>query len=362
MIRNIKLNNLGKIESLDAGLGNINLFIGPNSSGKSFAIKTMYATLRAMQMNRGDETKTMGQLIGSKLLGCFDSGGHQQHLRSLVSIEREAPMQMEMVFDSPKGSQHIAYEIPKNSKSDSVSMCNPAESKNLTRENETFFLPTKEVLTIYRAVIESRSRNSLKDFDDTYYDLAVAISTAMTEGRNYDVHAKVRRELESLLGGKLKKDDTHWSFEAKYQKEGKSYRSKASFNLGVLSEGVKKLSILDVLLGNRRLEPGSVVFIDEPESTLHPRTLKSFIDIIIMLAEDAGIQFFIASHSYLVLHWLADYAKANYDKNEISLPLPLIDIEEGHAKVSDLCDGIPDNGIDQERIDAYLKELEDAFR
>ena len=47
------------------------------------------------------------------------------------------------------------------------------------------------------------------------------------------------------------------------------------------SEGVKKLSILGTLLGNRYLSKDSIIFIDEPESALHPQLVSVFMDMII---------------------------------------------------------------------------------
>ncbi|WP_368501347.1 AAA family ATPase [Oceanobacter sp. 5_MG-2023] len=46
------------------------------------------------------------------------------------------------------------------------------------------------------------------------------------------------------------------------------------------SEGIKKIAILDTLLGNRF----SVVFVDEPESALHPTAIVQLIDILALLA------------------------------------------------------------------------------
>lgn len=49
--------------------------------------------------------------------------------------------------------------------------------------------------------------------------------------------------------------------------------------------------MLDTLLGNRYLDKDSIVFIDEPESALHPTAIVEFLDIITVLAK-SGIQFF----------------------------------------------------------------------
>lgn len=44
----------------------------------------------------------------------------------------------------------------------------------------------------------------------------------------------------------------------------------------------------------------SIGFIDEPESALHPTAISQLLDIIGVLAKK-GIQFFLSSHSYLVI-------------------------------------------------------------
>lgn len=62
------------------------------------------------------------------------------------------------------------------------------------------------------------------------------------------------------------------------------------FAIGTAAEGVKKIGILDTLLGNRSIGLNSVIFIDEPESALHPHAISTFLEIIASLAM-RGIQF-----------------------------------------------------------------------
>lgn len=77
-------------------------------------------------------------------------------------------------------------------------------------------------------------------------------------------------------------------------------KGNSKFSMMTTAEGVKKVAILDTLLGNRYLDKDSIVFIDEPESALHPTAIVEFLDIIRVLAQ-AGIQFFLATHSYYVI-------------------------------------------------------------
>jgi predicted ATPase len=66
------------------------------------------------------------------------------------------------------------------------------------------------------------------------------------------------------------------------------------------AKGQLTLPRLDTLLGNRFLDPDSIVFIDEPESALHPAALSQLLDIVAEL-EKRSIQFFLANHSYFVV-------------------------------------------------------------
>ena len=119
------------------------------------------------------------------------------------------------------------------------------------------------------------------------------------------------------------------------------------------AEGVKKIAILDTLLGNRYLDKESIVFIDEPESALHPTAIVEFLDIITILAQ-SGIQFFLATHSYYVIKKLLIIA------NKYNMPIPtFIANEDGNWSQSCLlADGLPENEIINESIRLFEQEFE----
>jgi predicted ATP-dependent endonuclease of OLD family len=123
------------------------------------------------------------------------------------------------------------------------------------------------------------------------------------------------------------------------------------YPIGITSEGVKKISIIDTLLGNRYLSKGSTIFIDEPESNLHPKLLFEFLDIIYELSQ-MGIQFFIATHSYFVVKKL--YIIAQKNKKSI----PIISFEKDKINISNLKQGLPENPIINESINLYKEEID----
>ena len=114
---------------------------------------------------------------------------------------------------------------------------------------------------------------------------------------------------------------------------------------------MKKLSILDALLGNHYLSRNSIIFIDEPESALHPALLMKFMDIVYMLST-MGIQFFIASHSYFVIKKLYLIAQQN------NVSIPVLSFDGGCCSQFSLKDGMPKNAIIDESIDLYRQEIQ----
>ena len=146
-----------------------------------------------------------------------------------------------------------------------------------------------------------------------------------------------------MVGGRLEynEDKKEWQFRDNDRKV---------YEVSTTSEGVKKLSILDILLGNRYLDNQSVIIIDELEANLHPSMISQFIDAIFMLA-DSGIQFFISSHSYFVIKRL--YIQAH--RRDISIPV--LSFDKGVCTMSNLKDEMPQNPIIDESIALYKDEI-----
>lgn len=201
--------------------------------------------------------------------------------------------------------------------------------------------------SLYNIILKSREVDRLFGFDDTYYDLVKALRIAPQRGRNYDIFAKSRALLKDIIGGRVDYDDVANKW---YYKKGNQ-----KFSIGVASEGVKKIAILDRLLGNGYLTRSSVIFIDELESALHPTAVSDFLDIIDMIAFDMGIQVFIASHSYFVIKKL--YLNALKRRRSI----PCISMLNGSVGYFDLLDGMPENAIINESVRLYEEELEEVL-
>ena len=210
------------------------------------------------------------------------------------------------------------------------------------RSSNSIFIPAKEVLSLLDVIKNNREIKMEFGFDETYSDLAAAL-TLSTKGTIPELFKEIRGRLENAINGKIV-----------YSKEKKMWQyvqGKTSFEINATSEGTKKIAIFDTLIANHFLTKESIVFIDEPESGLHPGVLIELLDIIATLAE-YGVQFMIASHSYFVIKKLYLIAQ---NKN-IDIPVIAFD-KDGYAGLSNLKDGMPENAIIDESVKLYEEEL-----
>lgn len=337
MIDRIKLENFGPLSRIDwSGLGRINLVIGGNGSGKTFLLKALYTSLRTIEeYKRGQDQRTAAEILADKLYWTFQP----EKIGDLVSKGAEGPLSSALTIDQ----KTFSYSFGKDTTKQIASL----ENHVPPRDNNSIFLPAKEVLSLHQVILKSREQDKVFGFDDTYYDLARALRISTSKGKNYREFAQSRKELEAILGGVIEYEETssRWMF----------VRGRHKFPIGVTAEGIKKISILDTLLGNRYLDIRSVVLVDEPESALHPLAISQLLDIVAMLAE-RGIQFFLASHSYFVVKKLYLIALQR------GWSIPLISSIDGAWRCDDLKQGMPDNPIIAESIKLYRQEVELALK
>ncbi len=332
MIDSITLENFGPLADLEwSGLGAINLVIGGNGAGKTFLLKTLYSATRTLEeYRRGDDQRSAAEILRDKLYWTFQ----QDKIGDLVTKGEGRPLSCRVTFDGRTFGYHFGKDTSR--KISSIKNDVPPRDEN------SVFLPAKEVLSLHQVILTSRGRDKVFGFDDTYFDLAQALQLPPTKGKNFPAFATSRKKLEAMFGGKVAYDSTtkEWQFKRGQQK----------FQMGVTAEGIKKVAILDTLLGNRYLSPGSIVFFDEPEAALHPSAIAGLLDIIAMLAE-SGAQFFLASHSYFVIKKLYLIAQ------EKNLSIPVLSLDPSGDTQADLKDGMVSNPIIDESIRLYEEEV-----
>ena len=332
MIKEISIENFGTIKSVYCrNLGSINLIIGPNQSGKTTLLKALYAAQKTVeQFKRGKDTRLDKEILSEKLYWTFQS-------KSLGSLVKKGSSALSFAMKSDK-NQIFKYSFG----SSTTKAVQKIENTHKKTNSNSIFIPAKEILSIMDIILEWRDRYSEFGFEDPYVDLARALSPT-TKGRNYKSFAEARTNIEALIGGRLEydSDKKEWLFRD---------NNKRIYDIAMTSEGVKKLSILDLLLGNHFLSNESVIIIDEIEANLHPKMIGKFLEVIVKLAQ-SGIQMFISTHSYFVIKYLYILAHKH------DMDIPVLSFDDGGCTIGNLKEGMPKNPIIDESINLYKAEL-----
>lgn len=338
-IENAELSNYGMLEHFTCNkFSNINLIIGENGTGKTFLLKALYSAVRTLEeTQRGDDIRSINDILAEKLRWTFQV----EKLGDIVSKNATESLGFEMGLTGHKLDYHFSK--------DTVSKVVNVRCEGQKKEGNSIFIPAKEVLSLFSIILKSREMDKVFGFDDTYYDLAKALRIAPSKGKNYTVFSESRRIVESVVNGQvIYNDETgKWSYKDKKNQK---------FSIGATSEGVKKIAIMDRLLGNGYLNKDSIIFIDEIEAALHPAAICQFLDMIDKIANDMGIQVFITSHSYFVIKKLVLIAmKHPQTVTCISLN------KNRDLEIYDLYDGMPENSIIDTSIKLYEQEIEEVL-
>ncbi len=252
----------------------INIFIGPNGTGKTHILKAAYAAC--------DITKS-GRTFAQKLLNVFKPSGNQLgrlvfrqkgHHRALVKISRDN-LELQLTFSSrtknPNSAKITGME---------TWMANRVES---------VYLPVKEMLANapgFRSLYNAREIH----FEEVYADLLDRAYLPPKRGAAGKKRKKLLTTLEKVIEGRVVTREEEF-FHAGEQ---------GNLEFSLLAEGIRKLALLWLLIQNGTLLEGSVLFLDEPEANLNPAVMKTFTEILLEL-QRLGVQIFIATHDYVTL-------------------------------------------------------------
>lgn len=329
MISRLHLKNF--IAFADLGIDfspGINIVIGENGTGKTQLLKAILAL--SGPAAHGEQA---GEQLTRKLCRLYHPLSNQVGELRRSGARGEA--QLSATFAS---GQEITAQFSGSATAAKVS----------TSTNEVaapaLFIPTKEVLSLVRGLTAEQPHLPTIEriFDDGYLDLAHQL---VKEGAN-DLNAKVQLDprfasivprLTNLIGGQYLLENGRFVFEpGRYVEKDAATRSKAQhaqmyqdstewkfvpgskqrLSSGMTAEGFRKIGVLQRLLGNGSLNPGSTgpLLWDEPESNLNPKLMKDLVQVLLELARN-GQQVILATHDYVLLKWfdlLMDRGKSDH--------------------------------------------------
>lgn len=256
----------------------VNVIIGENSTGKTAVLKAVYALLAGHREGRKQPTQ-------QRKINCIEDKIKHIYLPDGLKIgnivkknEKNAVMQVKFADGgsiraefSKDATEHIRYK------------------EDLQKPNipNVIYIPPKEIISVHDFV-------SLYDryeiaIEEMYAD--VSRQLLMPEQRKLkDEEKQIIHELEAIMGGEV------------HLNNGRFYlmgNDGGKLEMGLLSEGYRKIAMVLYLIANGNLKKGSILLMDEPETNLNPKVTEKVVKALIALAK-TGIQVIVTTHDYFV--------------------------------------------------------------
>jgi len=266
----------------------INVFLGTNASGKSHAMKALYAPIKTMEQS--DSTIPLDARLHEKLAKVFrpDDG----YLGRLVH-RRKGQGQGRVDIAGTTGD--IGFTLFTTGKT-KIAM----RADSWTSDEPTIFLPTREVLAMYEGFIAAYQARELS-FDETYYDACLALGRGALRGPRSEQAKALIAPIEAALGGRVALQGNRFYL----------VRKDGVMEAHLVAEGLRKIAGLAQLVLNGSLTKNGILFWDEPEANLNPKLAALVLDILLELGK-RGVQIFVTTHDYLIAHklsLLSEYGK-----------------------------------------------------
>ena len=223
-VKQAELLNYGIFEKFSCGsFSRMNLLIGENGTGKTILLKALYTAIRCMEeYRRGNDIRSIHEVLADKLRWTFQVDKLGELVNKISTDKLSLHLRSE--------SESLSYTFSKYT----TRKVGNAEISGFGKEGNSVFIPAREILSFFSVIFRSREVDKAFGFDDTYVDLAKALSISPGRGKNDKVLAHSRKLMSSIMDGKVEYDERNGTW---FYKNKKNQR----FSLGTVSEGVKKM-------------------------------------------------------------------------------------------------------------------------
>lgn len=265
MLTSLSIENFGPFEKFSLDFTDDNINIINNKSGKTLLLKLIYACRKSIENNmRGDNFKTLVDLLSEKLRWTFQI----ETLDELV----HKPFLGNAICTISSCENTLTFSIGKSSKK----KIKLVEGNNWKEpESNSIFIPSGNIFTWQNIIFQTREYDNLFGFDDTYLDLAKALS--YPESKQKDNH-EICSNIQKMIDGKME-------FDAKYNKWF-FHQNNICIPASMTSTRIQQFSAIDILLQNGCLSQGSILFMEKME-------ICPFFESL----ADKGIQIFLSNQS-----------------------------------------------------------------
>lgn len=303
-VKRFSISNITAFNKAELELGDgINVLIGENSTGKTHILKLIYACLyisdgtSSYTAHYPESLTKLGNLFkgnsGSSLLRVARPAKASEttviaNVRLELSNEQLARISWNFINFLPNGLQKIT---PSN------------RQKNISSNGSfsvSLFLPSREVLSMFPGFVSAYLKRELS-FDETYYDLCLALDASPLRTPHFENEAYLLEPLREVLAGDVKREGREFTVETV---------DTDALSAHLVAEGLRKVATLVYLVKNGSITKDTILLWDEPEANLNPKIIKHVVEFLVRLSK-AGVQIVLATHDYLFAREISISAEAN---------------------------------------------------
>ena len=124
------------------------------------------------------------------------------------------------------------------------------------KKYDIIYIPTKEMISTVEHFVSLYDEYHI-DFEEMYYDLAKLLDRPLSKGPNTTEQNQVLNSLENIMKGQIVQKNKKFYFKI---------RGEGEFEMGLLSDGYRKLSMIIYMILSGSLNKNTILFWDEPET------------------------------------------------------------------------------------------------
>lgn len=268
----------------------LNVFVGENGTGKTHAMKVMYAWMLCQSFRDAQDWgfwKTLLRVMPGEIEAALIRQG-------------QAQAEVDIRYGDGGGIESISQMLGSGAETrKDVTVKVPNLSNSSHTVPRPVFIPAVEMIGHTKGFGDSYDVHGI-DFDYTFREIVRLLNvTSPTPAPGFKkVISKLKRD---ALRGDVEFDKQNDRF---YLTQNGS-----RLPMPLVAEGLRKLATLHRLLVNGSIQAGTTLFWDEPEVNLNPKLMDELVDALLAIVR-SGVQVFITTHSYVILEEIADCAKA----------------------------------------------------
>ena len=280
MLRSLLIDNFTVFSSSDVQfVEGINVIIGENGLGKSHLLKLAYcaANISHTARSNGTAKQDYQRRIAQKLGGIFRPD-YLGRLTRRKAVRSRCEVAVQFIDEA----NNFSFSFASNSREEVT--LDKVMSGGVNAP--AIFFPTMEIISIYPG-FAALYRDNYLSFDETYYDLCLALERPLKKGKQYDDVNSFLEPIETILGGKVRCESGRFLL---------ALPGKGNMEISLVAEGHRKFATIAYLLANGSILQNGMLFWDEPETNLNPALMRDLAQTLIHLTQ-LGIQVFLTSHS-----------------------------------------------------------------